>query len=540
MCVLIFRLAAELVTRCYHSGIYAVRRVFRPLPAIVAVELVSLAGVLLLWPWIGGWAFPVAATVATAVVTILAFHYTGRLYRFFGFAPVESLDLRRPYLPRRERLGELFAAGTSSAFMSLDALLLLAVLGSGSGPLGSGALLVLLFAVSPTIRAGSEWAQLLYFDLKRLEIRVFRNLRRAFDRQVLRLSGVIGLSFWALACLIGTAVVGRSLGDLYWLLLPFFVCRSLLAAVQMQAFSERAYRPLLANGALCAAGFGVAGLLLGEREAILLAALTAIALAAFVLMYARRHDLERTLRSRDVLWLSEWLAELRSVRGPVRVASVRLCDPPGRIGLSEEHGPDGGDRWRRGRLAEQIATRLTRPSGVTLFDDSSIAWYESARRPSRVGQEWLLTQSGGLVDWLGETGPAADGVSALAAACRERLLGAELPAGVVPSRRTVGPVEVRRAFLETFPGGLVYDPQEPVPEQLETLSTADRRLVMLDAVAFVRDFRESGRRSRFDVTAYCVAGELRQIFLVERPGRRRARARWRAEVRRFNLETALG
>ena len=111
---------------------------------------------------------------------------------------------------------------------------------------------------------------------------------------------------------------------------------------------------------------------------------------------------------------------------------------------------------------------------------------------------------------------------------------------MVPSGPAVGPEEVRRAFLEAFPSGVVYDPENPAPELLEALSTADKRLVMLDAVAFARDFRESGRRSRFDVTAFCVAGELRQIFLVERTGQRRARTRWRAEVRRFNLASALG
>jgi hypothetical protein len=107
------------------------------------------------------------------------------------------------------------------------------------------------------------------------------------------------------------------------------------------------------------------------------------------------------------------------------------------------------------------------------------------------------------------------------------------------SRRAAAPGEVRGAFLAAFPGGLVLDPDAPEPELLRGLSRADRRLVMLDAVAFAQDFRASGRRSRFDVTAHCVAGELRQIFLVERPGRKKARARWRAQVRRLNLETAL-
>lgn len=531
---ILFRLAAELVTRCYHSGIYAIRRVFRPLPAILAVDAVSLAGVLLLWPWLGGWAFGVAAVVATTTITGLTFHYTGRLYRFYGFAPMESLDFRRPRVPRGDQGRELLAAGFSSALMSLDAVLVLVALRAGQGPLGSSTLFILFFAIAPTIRAVSEWAQLLYFDLKRLEIRLFRNLRRTFDRQILRLACVLALIFWVLACLIGTAVVGRSLGDLYWLLLPFFVSYSLLAAVQMQAFSERAYRLVLENGAFCTLGFVAAALLLGGQQALLLAALSAVAFAATAVMHARRPELESALRSREVLWLSEWLAELRDVRGPVRVASVRLWDPPGAPDPREENG------WRRRQLAEQVARRLKPPSGVTLLDGSVVAWYEPAHAGSGVAPEWLLTRTGGLAEWLGETGTQPDGMTALAGACARGLLGRDLRGGTLLARGAVRAEDVRGAFLEAFPRGIVYDPEQPIPEALEALSTADKRLVMLDAAVFARDFRPSNRLSRFDVTAFCVAGELRQIFLVEPTARRRERARWRAAVRQFNLEAALG
>ena len=39
----------------------------------------------------------------------------------------------------------------------------------------------------PTIRAGADWAALLYFDLKRLELRLFTNLRKRFERELQRL-----------------------------------------------------------------------------------------------------------------------------------------------------------------------------------------------------------------------------------------------------------------------------------------------------------------------------------------------------------------
>jgi hypothetical protein len=508
--------------------------VYRPLPAILAVDAASLAGVLLLWPWLGGWAFAVGGVIATTTITVLTFHYTGRIYRFYAFEPAKSLDLRRLRLPRGEQFRELLAAGSSSALMSLDALLVLVALGAGKGPFGSGTLVVLFFAIAPTVRAASEWAQLLYFDLKRLEIRLFRNLRRTFERQILGLACLLALVFWALACGIGTAVVGRSLGDLYLLLLPFFVSHSLLAAVQMQAFSERAYRLLLENSGLATLVFVAAAVLLAGRQALLLAALSVIAFAATAAMHARRSRLEPATRSRDVLWLSEWLAELRDVRVPIRVASVRLWPPP-RAAADKEK-----EEWLRRQLAEQVARRLKPPSGATMVQGSVVAWYEPAHATAGA-EEWILAQAGGLAEWLGETGPQPDGSSALAAACAAGLLGRDLRGKTLPEGEAVGAEEVRSAFLEAFPRGIVYDPGKPVPEELEALTVADKRLIMLDAALFARDFRLDGRRSRFDVTAFCVAGELRQIFLVEpATAPRRERTRWRADVRRFNLRAALG
>ena len=88
-----FRLAADFMTLTFHSGIYAIRRVYRPLPAMVLVELVSMLVVLALWPWLGRWSFPIAMLLGTSVSAGLVMHYTGRLYRFLGWLP---LPLTKP------------------------------------------------------------------------------------------------------------------------------------------------------------------------------------------------------------------------------------------------------------------------------------------------------------------------------------------------------------------------------------------------------------------------------------------------------------
>lgn len=536
--VIALRLALELPVRCYHSGIYAIRRIYRPLPAILAVEVAGLAGVLALWPALGPWSFPAAAAASALLVAWLSLVYTRRTYRFFGFSPAGFVEVGALRTPARGSARELLAAGSSYAVMSLDGLLPLALFSTSGRPLDDTALFVLFFVVGPTVRAGFEWAQLLYFDLKRLEIRLFRNLRARFERQALRLALVLSLVFWALASLIGTAVYGRSLGWLYWLLLPFFVSRCLLAAVQIQAFAERAYGELLKNAAFCAAGFVAVGVLApGEADTLVLLAL--VALAGFALLRLREAAVRREIRSREVLWLSEWLAEVAALAGPLRISAATFAPEPSREGRESLRAWEEEHRWRHRLFAERIGRRLGPDGGVTLIHPNRLAWFERGDAVPQLRNEWLLTQSAGLVQPLGDTGVRDGGAAALREACRLGLLGPDLEPGAFGEARGVGAEDVRRAFARLFPDGVAYAPDEPIPSALEALPSREKRIVMLDAAVFARDFRPSARRSRFDVTAFCAGGELRTIFVVDRAGSRARRARWRALVRELNLRAAL-
>src|SRR4029077_3760646 len=135
---------------------------------------------------------------------------------------------------------------------------------------GKTGLFALLFLLSPTVRAASEWAQLLYFDLKRLEIRVFRNLKRRFERDVLRLAVAMGIVFAGVASVVGVLVSRTPLTNLFWVVVPFFAALSLLATAQIRTYCERAYPALIRNGCLCLAGFAAVGIFVpGERETVL-------------------------------------------------------------------------------------------------------------------------------------------------------------------------------------------------------------------------------------------------------------------------------
>ena len=116
----------------------------------------------------------------------------------------------RPSWPPRRALRDLLGGGFSYALVGLDALLVLVLFTTERGAGGKTGLFTLFFLLSPTVRAGMEWAQLLYFDLKRLEIRVFRNLKRRFERAALRLAVVLGVLFAGIGALTSPGSAGSS------------------------------------------------------------------------------------------------------------------------------------------------------------------------------------------------------------------------------------------------------------------------------------------------------------------------------------------
>jgi hypothetical protein len=530
---LLLRLALELTTRCYHSGVYALRRVYKPLTATVAPEFVGLAATLALWPLVGAWAVSIAALLSTATVTILSVHYTRRVYRFLGVAPQGHAGLRTLRASVRGLGREALASGAANAVMALDALAVLALL-YGAGE--DSASLVVLFLAAPTIRAGSDWARLLYFDLKRLELRMFTNLRRRFERHTWALAWLLGLVFAVLASGIATAFYGNSLGSLYGGLLAFFLARSLLAREQIQAFAEGAYAALFTTGVACLAGLTAVGPLAnGETERMTgVALVTAVSAAALA-------RLRRSTRAHGepgaALLPLEWLARLGQVPHEVRVGSARVISAGGPERL-DTRSREARNRWRLTQLSERMARRLGTAGAAAWIGPDRVVWFEDPSESPRLSTRWLLPASGGLLRDLvrhdcreGEHALFVAGTSGILGHASQHLHTAIFPIDVEEARRT---------FEELVPGGIVYAPHEPVPRALASLSGRELRAILLDAATFARDLRVARRRSSFDVTALCVGGELAFIFVADLHAGRRVRGRWRHLVLDLNVRAAIG
>lgn len=535
--LMLLRLAVELPVRAYHSGVYAVRRVRIPLAATVGPQLAGLAVLAVPTPY--------APALAVFVVSVLeaatTLYWTRRLHHFLG------IRLRGMLGPRAARATlrawrEALAAGAATAVMGLDGLVVLALLaGAGSG----SAAVAALFLVLPTVTAGAEWARLLYFDLKRLELRLFANLRRRFERFTAWLAVLLGLAFGAVAATVVTVVVlverpspGAGTGFVA-ALVAFFVARSVLARAQIQAFADGAYAAVTTTGSACALGvLGVA--LLGGDGTVLLAGMAAAALACAAGLGAWHHTGAVRLGPVAALLTLEWLRALGAVRTPVLVGSAAVVPARGPDRL-DARSRDDAQRWRLAQLAERVAHHLGPAGSAAWIGPDRVVWFERSD-DRRVTGEWLQRASGGQVRRV-RTARCPDGEQALLHAARSRWLGAageHLTTAILP----VDGAQVRRAFHDLVPSGRVYDPAAG-RSGLAALPAAELRAVLADATAFARDLRVRRPRSRLAVTPLCAGGELELVFVIDpadpagRRAGRAARAGWNRRVTAFNLRAAV-
>jgi hypothetical protein len=487
---------------------------------------------LALWPLAGVWAVVASTVLTTLVTTGLTLHYVRRVYHFLGFAPLREARPEAMRASLRGAARESLLGGFSHAVMALDALAVLALLYGAKTDSDS---VLVLFLTMPTIRAGADWASLLYFDLKRLELRLFTNLRKRFERHTLELAWLLGLLFWGAAVGIAAAFDPGSAGKLAFALLGFFVARSLLARAQIQAFAEGGYAAVIGTGVLCVAGLAAVGPI-ASGESARLGAVALVAAVCAVALTRLSHASREHGEPGTALLTLEWLRRLGHLRTPVRVGSARVVSASGPERL-DARTREERNRWRLSQLSERTAKVLGRSGAAAWIGPDRVVWFEPGDEPPRVTAELTQRMSGGLIAEVRST-DCPNGEEALLAAGRQGLVG-EASSHLLTAILPVDVEAARRAFEDLVPGGVVYAPEEHVPAELAGLSGSELRSILVDAVAFARDLRVGRRRSRFDVTALCSGGELRLVFVANPRTARKGRARWRRLLTTLNVRGAI-
>lgn len=506
----------DVPVRCYHSGLSAVRRIYRPLPVLLLLDLSSLLVLGALWPLIGSWAVPVAQLVAGVAMAAATLRYTRRLYWFIGLDPVRRLRQRRTRAARPGRSDLL--AGASSAAMSIDATLL-AILSIGADRVD--ALAAVIVVILPGLRAGVDWANLFYFDLARLGVGAFRRYRAFVADRLQWLSVVIGLA----ASVVGVAAAAVAVPDvgatILLALVPLFLARSALAVTEVAAFTNGAHQRLIGASAIVLIG-SVPAAFVGDARVLLLA-LTVASVAGYLVLRQAEWTAVAP-RPGTVRPLADWLDEVvrRNVPQVLVVATVST--------RHDRFDPGSTTFAATKDLAVRLAAELADvPSaGVAVAGASTVVVaVESGDPVDALLPERVHGLAAGLLDGQ-ERRTVASGLEVVRClrerlGLRERVPAARRPGEDVPST----PAEVVSALDERFRllvrSGVRGGPDRPVPDLNE-----DERGRVLAAAVHHATYGLVRGEGRYEITSICVEGEITGFHAVSRRAPERVRAEWRA------------
>jgi hypothetical protein len=533
------RLGFDVYARTYHAGIFALRRVYRPLPALLGVDLLELAVITLGFDRYGAWIIPIAIGLAGAADALLGVHYAGRAYRRQRLpapAPLRALrqSLLAAWTPRRPRRSPAAGSGrrlrrivallrtallhsVANATLQLDALLLLLLVRVDPPRRGGASLALLYYVLRPLLGLATQWVRTFYFDLSRIE----RGSLRAFRPRLVRFLGRLALfcaGFGALLTLGVAELLWPQLATWSWLWLgPLFLTRSLFALTQLKAFTAGRYRALVEVSGALALGLGAIALAAHSGEAVLAGAALLLGLGAFALR--ERAAQASSAGPGEVLGVCEFLRELRA-SGHVQLAVLSVARRSAEVG-----------RVVHALLALGPGVRLARHarSHVLLFAPAGAIALSRAR---------LVAASGGVLHqlWLSAALPALDSIGLARA---QAALPGELHDALAPNAPERGSEQLVADFRRSFPAGVLLDLEAGTGALDPGLLPRPMLGMFVHQVVAASHQRERELRARLPVqiAVYAPGGRASLVFVVAQ--HTAGFAVFRARVRGASLRASL-
>jgi hypothetical protein len=391
--LIVVEFAIDLPVRVLHSGVYATRRIYKPAWSMVVpilVQLVILGAGFYLYP---GAAIVIAIVVSNALALWITVHFTLEVYRLMGLRP--QFAGRRwwrelPSIPPRMAV-ETTLSGLS---LRLDAILVLALVGfygtnTRTFDLTAGLTswrnidaFQFFYLILPLFRGTYESAGLFYFDLVRLRTAAaLRPLQLRFFRDLVWVSPLIALFFWALAAGLGLVVLNDVPPSFLFALMPMFLLRSLIGVYQIRLFAEGRFGIHLATLALLAVMLWLVWL--NPNPAGDLLQITAAMIIQLIVLINLQHFSDR----RDpplptLLQRSEWIQARARESEPTTAGSVRI---PGSITAKQKSA-----------VIDLMSRTFDGTGHVTFGSPTSLLYYH--RGPEATPAHLALTElTGGAV-----------------------------------------------------------------------------------------------------------------------------------------------
>lgn len=521
--VVYLNLALALPVRAYHSGIYAIRRVYRPLVAVLSVDLIGFATAVLLWPTIEAWSYPLALLMSGFVGNALTWYYVREMYKSGKFRPFPPLEKRTVIRTAKVLFSKGFhLMGAAATIMRLESVILFILFTvSYNDSILSNSNFVVFYLLAPLVRAGHDWATLFYFDFKRLSLEHFRTMRIRFQASVRKLAFYVGALLWGLSVVLLLGLGASPSSGALALLLPFFIGRSALAFTQVRSFTEGRYLDLLVSGGLLVVAALLASWVSLDLGGTAILVLT-VTVGMIVVLELQPLGILGQKDLHEPLPFNTWLNSLASQAGDVIYGRIEIAPD-----ATQQHitylGRSLAYELRRTSLGE-----CSHPFHQTFW------WFSTSPNALDEVRSWCLARGDGLVTFVPDTKTTPEGKTAIA----DLITCLELSLPATERSLTAQPA-LSAEFKRRFPDGIVVDLVSSSSENAINLPKHQRRNIVSAAVQYARALEPVSVPGGFWISAALIQGDLQAIFAAPKSAPIEKHYCWESFLMETNLKQAL-
>ncbi len=237
---------------------------------------------------------------------------------------------------------------------------------------------LLFYLLAPIIQSGFNWARLFYFDSKKLENKWLHQFHIKLKKGVFTSSIWIGLTFWLMSLILAYLYFHKIL-LINWLLLPFFLLRSITAYLQIVAFSRRHYYDVLISGLFVFASIILIRFINLSLYSEFSIVILGIALSTWYILKPKIRALKTINVVPQILPFYQWAMELKNNKNPIKIHFLKI------------------NRKISGKVKNIFLQLLANKCSACKISKTLFLCYQSHQANNLLNESWLAKNSNGII-----------------------------------------------------------------------------------------------------------------------------------------------
>lgn len=501
----IFQLGLHIFVEVRRSGIYAKFRVFRPLLSILLLPCASIAFLMLFW-WLAGGYTLVLNTFCSAILSsAISLYYIKNAYTTHQWPKPIWPKLKEfwHFIPQIF-IPEFFWAGLASILISLEGMLIWIMYYYSLNHADYNDYYKLFYFIAPLLNASSTWGRLFYFDIKKCSISSLNRFINSFNTRVLYITPLIGFFYWLITALFYVGYFQENAFSFSLLLLIFFILRSSMAYLQINAFSNRYYLDVVFSGLIILISvFGFISI-----ESIYLNVLILISVLFLGNVYIYKPHFMPVTNSININYsFSDWLNALVHHQKPATIISFTI---------------DAKIPWKNKiRLQKILSNTFQSPCLFWIDRHNLILFFAPNGLNLKDSLSLISIETAGIIEGYRLCADAVNGPQALQDLLKENTLLSLENINLLNESHLILPKEydaIVTEFIHNFPFGICYEFKDKklvihhsrkIPEN----SAYYRILVQLVKKSLASPL-ENNEGMNFSVSVYCDEKNNTLIFIM--------------------------